>query len=65
MAGTCEDLSTASVERAGRAGVFVHVDDADGAVLVPAQGEVGDVDAVTAEDRPDLADDARLIVVAR
>ena len=31
--------------------------------LVAAEREVGDVDAVAAEDRADLADDARLIVV--
>ena len=31
--------------------------------LVAAEREVGDVDAVPAENRADLADDARLIVV--
>ena len=41
----------------------VDVDDADRAAVAAAEREVGDVDAVPAEDRADFADDARLIVV--
>src|SRR5205085_2382285 len=42
---------------------LVHIDDADGAGCIAAEREVGDVDAVAAENGPDLADHARLIVV--
>jgi hypothetical protein len=42
---------------------FVDDDDPDGIGAFAAQREVGDVHAVAAQDRADLADDARLIVV--
>ena len=42
---------------------FVDVHGGDRAGFASAQGEVGDVDVVLAEDRADLADHARLIVV--
>ena len=52
------------VQRARSVGVLVDVDDADRAApFAAAEREVGDVDAVAAEDGADLADDARLIVV--
>ncbi len=42
---------------------FVHDDDADGVAVIAAQREVGDVHAMLAEDRADLADDARLVAI--
>src|SRR5688572_21638124 len=44
---------------------FIDDDDADGTVAgVTSQREVRDVDVVPAKDRPDLADDSRLIRIA-
>src|SRR5438128_2953788 len=51
------------VEDQGCVGLFVYVDDADGAAFVASQREVGDVHLVAAKDRPDLADYTWLIVV--
>ena len=53
------------IERAGLRRLLVDVHHANRAGLVPPEREVRDVDAVVAEDRADLADDARLIVVRR
>ena len=48
-------------------GMLVHLHHADGAVdatlRIATEREVGDVDVVAAEQRADVADDARLVVV--
>ena len=65
MAGTRRIASTAASSASGALATVVDANDADRAGIVAAEREARDVDAVAAENRPDLADDARLIAGSR